>query len=257
MPMAHPLLLAVLVTFGATALGALPALGLKHLSEHRKDFLLGMSGGVMLSATCFSLLLPAVDRARAQGFAPLLAATLVALMLLTGAALIHVANELTPHEHFYQGRQGVDAKKLKRIWLFILAITIHNIPEGLAVGVTAGTGDQAIALPILIGIGFQDIPEGLVVALALIANGYLLRDAFFVALITGVVEAIGAVAGYGFVNLTQSVLPWTLAGAGGMMLYVISHEMIPESHSRGNAKFATGGLMIGFALMLVLDIALQ
>lgn len=255
--MTHPLLLAVLVTFGATTLGALPALALKHLNESRKDFLLGMSAGVMLSATSFSLLLPAVERAQERGWAPLAAAGLVAAMLLFGALLIHLANELTPHEHFYQGRQGADAKKLKRIWLFILAITIHNIPEGLAVGVTAGTGDPAIALPILIGIGFQDIPEGLVVALALIANGYHMRDAFFVALITGVVEAIGAAAGYGFVHVTQSVLPWTLAGAGGMMLYVISHEMIPESHSRGNAKYATAGLMIGFALMLVLDVALQ
>lgn len=255
--MTHPLLLAVLVTFGATAIGALPALLLKELNEKRRDFLLGMSGGVMLAATCFSLLLPAVERAEQRGFAPLMSASLVALMLLAGAGLIHLVNEFTPHEHFYQGRQGVDAKKLKRIWLFILAITIHNIPEGLAVGVTAGTGDQAIALPILIGIGFQDIPEGLVVALALIANGYLLKDAFFVALITGVVEALGAAAGYGFVHLTESVLPWTLAASGGMMLYVISHEMIPESHSRGNAKYATGGLMLGFALMLVLDIALK
>lgn len=255
--MNHPLLLAILVTFGATSLGALPALALKRLNDRARDFLLGMSGGVMLSATSFSLLLPAVERATARGFAPLASASLVALMLLAGAGVLHLANELTPHEHFYQGREGIDAKRLKRIWLFILAITIHNIPEGLAVGVTAGTGDRSIALPILIGIGFQDIPEGLVVALALIANKYRMRDALFVAVITGVVEALGAAAGYGFVQFTQSVLPWTLAAAGGMMLYVISHEMIPESHSRGHAKYATAGLMIGFALMLVLDIALQ
>ncbi|RYZ95009.1 MAG: ZIP family metal transporter, partial [Proteobacteria bacterium] len=214
----HPLLLAILVTFGATGLGALPALFLKNISDQRRDFLLGMSGGVMLAATCFSLILPAVSRAESRGFPPLTSASLVALMLLGGAAVIHLINEFTPHEHFYQGREGANAKQLKRIWLFILAITIHNIPEGLAVGVTAGTGDPAIALPILIGIGFQDIPEGLVVALALLANGYRMKDAIFVSLITGVVEAMGAAVGYGFVQITESVLPWTLAASGGMML---------------------------------------
>ena len=255
--MPHPLLLALIVTFGATGAGALPAIFLKGLDERRKDFLLGFSAGVMLAATCFSLLLPAVERAEARAFTGLLAAGLVAVTLLLGAFLLHLANELTPHEHFYQGRQGRSAPHLKRIWLFILAITIHNIPEGLAVGVTAGTGDIRIALPLLIGIGFQDLPEGLVVALALMANGYRRRDSIYVALITGVVEAAGAAGGYFFVQLTHSILPWTLAGAGGMMLYVISHEMIPESHSRGHAKQATAGLMLGFALMLVLDIALR
>jgi ZIP family zinc transporter len=187
----------------------------------------------------------------------LIAASLVAVMLLLGAFALHLANELIPHEHFIKGHEGLDARKLKRIWLFVLAITIHNVPEGLAVGVSAGSGIEQISLPIIIGIGFQDIPEGLVVALALMANGYRSRDAIFVAVITGVVEATGAAAGFFFVQAATSVLPWTLGFSGGMMLYVISHEMIPESHSRGHQKEATFGLMVGFALMMVLDVALK
>lgn len=245
------------VTFGSTSLGAVPALFLRGLSPRKEDFLLGMSSGVMFAATCFSLVQPALDRAVAQVDGRLLAASAVAAILLLGALLLHLANELVPHEHFLKGRQGGDAKKLKRLWLFVLAITIHNVPEGLAVGVTAGSGDFSIALPVLAGIGFQDIPEGLVVALALLAHGYTRSEAVLVALVTGVVEALGAAVGYGFVQLTQAVLPWTLALSGGMMLYVISHEMIPECHSRGNEKESTAGLMLGFALMMILDVALS
>lgn len=250
------LLLGVAVTFLATSLGAVPAIFLRTLSEPRKDMLLGLAAGVMLAATCFSLLLPAIDMAT-PGRMPLVAACLVAGIMLLGALFIHLANELIPHEHFFGGHEGLDARKLKRIWLFVLAITIHNIPEGLAVGVTAGSGVQHISLPVLVGIGFQDIPEGLVVALALLAHGYRMRDSLFVAVVTGVVEAVGVVLGFSFVQYASGVLPWTLACSGGMMLYVISHEMIPECHSRGNQKEATFGLMVGFALMMVLDVALK
>lgn len=250
------LALGIAVTFFATSFGAVPAIFTRSLSEARKDLLLGLAAGVMLSATCFSLLLPAIEIA-SVGRAPIFAASLVAGLLLFGALLLHLANEIIPHEHFFMGHEGGDAKKLKRIWLFVLAITIHNIPEGLAVGVTAGSGVEHISLPVLVGIGFQDIPEGLVVALALMANGYRTRDSFFVAVVTGLVEAVGVVLGFYFVRAATGVLPWTLACAGGMMLYVISHEMIPECHSRGNQKHATFGLMVGFALMMVLDVALK
>lgn len=250
------LALALGVTFFATSFGAVPALFLHTVSEAKKDLLLGMSAGVMLAATCFSLLLPAIDMASLV-YTPLTSAVLVAGLLLVGALALHLGNESIPHEHFFRGHEGADAVQLKRIWLFILAITIHNVPEGLAVGVTAGSGVEGIALPILVGIGFQDIPEGLVVALALLSKGYSTRDSFFVAVVTGLVEAAGAAIGYFFVQVSQGVLPWTLAFAGGMMLYVISHEMIPECHSRGNEKAATLGLMVGFALMMVLDVALK
>jgi ZIP family zinc transporter len=252
----NPLFLAMGVTFFATSLGAVPALFLRSLSEGKKDLLLGLAAGVMLAATCFSLLQPATELG-SVGRPPLTAAVFVALLLLLGALFLHLANAVIPHEHFFLGHEGLDARKLKRIWLFILAITIHNVPEGLAVGVTAGSGIQHISLPVLIGIGFQDIPEGLVVAFALLANGYRNRQSFFVAAVTGVVEALGAATGFFFVRVASGVLPWTLALAGGMMLYVISHEMIPECHSRGNQKEATFGLMLGFALMMVLDVALK
>jgi ZIP family zinc transporter len=250
------LLLAVGVTFLATSLGALPAAAMGGLSGRKRDLLLGLSAGVMLAATSFSLLQPALDLATVDR-PPLWGASLVALALLMGAALIHAANQMIPHEHFFRGQEGKNAAALKRIWLFILAITIHNIPEGLAVGVTSGSEIAHISLPVLLGIGFQDIPEGLVVAMALLANGYRTRDSIFVAVVTGAIEALGAVVGYFFVQVTQGVLPWTLAFSGGMMLYVISHEMIPEFHSRGFEKEATFGLMVGFALMMILDVALK
>jgi len=244
------------VTFLATSFGALPSLFLRSISEPRKDLLLGLSAGVMLAATCYSLLLPAIETA-SMDRPPLLAASLVAIVLLAGALLIHILNEIVPHEHFFSGKEGGEAARLKRIWLFVLAIAIHNIPEGLAVGVAAGSGKPEIFLPLVIGIGFQDIPEGLVVALALLAYGYRLRDAFFVAVLTGLIEAIGTASGFFFVQAASGILPWMLGFSGGMMLYVISKEMIPESHARGHEKQATFGLMVGFALMMILDVAMK
>jgi len=211
---------------------------------------------VMLAATCFSLLIPALEMA-AIHHAALAGAGLVALAFLGGALTIHLANEVIPHEHFIGGPEGRDAARLKRIWLFVFAIAIHNLPEGLAVGVTAGSDRPDIFVPIMIGIGFQDLPEGLVVALALLANGYRLRDSFFVAVITGVMEAMGAAIGFFFVRAAEGILPWSLAFSAGMMLFVISKEMIPESHAHGFAKQATFGLMVGFAVMMVLDVALK
>ena len=248
--------LATGVTFFATALGAMPALFLRAISDQRKDLLMGLSAGVMLAATCFSLLIPALEMAAVNRSA-LAGAGLVAAVFLLGALAIHLANEVIPHEHFFSGHEGHDAARLKRIWLFVLAIAIHNVPEGLAVGVTAGSGRPEIFVPLLVGIGFQDIPEGLVVALALLANGYRIRDSFFVAVVTGVVEALGAAAGFFFVRAAEEILPWSLAFSAGMMLFVISKEMIPESHAHGYAKHATFGLMVGFAVMMVLDVALK
>lgn len=248
--------LAMGVTFAATSLGALPSLFLRSISDQRKDLLMGLSAGVMLAATCFSLLLPAIEMAT-MGRTPLMGAILVALVFLVGALLIHIANEIVPHEHFFSGQEGSDAARLKRIWLFVLAITIHNVPEGLAVGVTAGSGQPEIFVPIMIGIGLQDIPEGLVVALALLANCYRMRDSLFVAVVTGLVEAAGAALGFFFVRAATGILPWSLGFSAGMMLYVISKEMIPESHARGHARYATFGLLVGFAVMMVLDVALK
>lgn len=212
----------------------------------------------MLAATAFSLVEPSVYLFKDQ-YSLGMGAVFSGLMILLGGFLIHFANESIPHEHFLGGTEGkhVNTTKLKQIWLFVLAITIHNIPEGFAVGTAIGSGDLSISLPVMVGIGFQDIPEGLVVAIALRSLGYSTKESFLVAGVTGLVEAIAALIGFFAVITIQVLLPWTLAFAGGMMLYVISHEMIPESHKNGFEKQATAGLMIGFVIMMLLDILLK
>lgn len=246
------------VTFFATWLGALPAVFIKTISEKTKDLFLGISSGVMLAATAFSLVEPSVLLFN-QNYSLVSSAIFSGIMILLGGYLIHLGNEYTPHIHFLgSGEQvKVDNTKIKQIWLFVLAITIHNVPEGFAVGTAIGSGELSISLPVMIGIGFQDIPEGLVVAIALRSLGYSTKDSFIVAGVTGLVEAIAALIGFFAVITIQALLPWTLAFAGGMMLYVISHEMIPESHRNGFAKHATAGLMIGFVIMMFLDMALK
>lgn len=246
------------VTFLATTLGALPAVFIKTISEKTKDLFLGISAGVMLAATAFSLIEPSVYIFKDQ-FSLVTGALFSGSMILLGGLLIHLGNEVIPHEHFLGKTEGkhVATTKLKQIWLFVLAITIHNIPEGFAVGTAIGSGDMGISLPVMVGIAFQDIPEGLVVAIALRSLGYSIKDSFIVAGVTGLVEAIAALIGFFAVVTIQMLLPWTLAFAGGMMLYVISHEMIPESHKNGYEKQATAGLMIGFVIMMLLDILLK
>lgn len=246
------------VTFVATWGGALPAVFIKTISEKTKDLFLGISAGVMLAATAFSLVEPSVQLFTAK-HPVLLSATLSGLMILLGGYIIHLGNEHIPHIHFLGSGEKVktDQTKIKQIWLFVLAITIHNIPEGFAVGTAIGSGEISISLPVLVGIAFQDLPEGLVVAIALRSLGYSTKDSFLVAGVTGLVEAIAAYIGFFAVFTIQTLLPWTLAFAGGMMLYVISHEMIPESHKNGYAKQATAGLMIGFVIMMLLDISLK
>lgn len=244
------------VTFSATTAGALPAVFIKTLSEKTKDLFLGISAGVMLAATAFSLIEPSVDLFQKQ-FSIEWSAFFSGFMILLGGLIIHLGNEHIPHEHFLGKKESIKPEKFKQIWLFVLAITIHNIPEGFAVGTSLGSGNMQIGLPVTFGIGFQDIPEGLVVAIALRTLGYSIKDSFIVAGITGLVEALAALVGFYAVITIQTLLPWTLAFAGGMMLYVISHEMIPESHKNGYEKSATAGIMIGFVIMMLMDILLK
>jgi len=163
---------------------------------------------------------------------------------------------LVPHEHFFKGHEGIEIRSLKRVWLFIFAIAIHNFPEGLAVGVGFGGGDIINGITLATGIGLQNMPEGLVVALALIAHRYSLKKSFLIALATGLVEPIGGLLGAGIISFSQPLLPWGLAFAAGAMLFVISNEIIPESHRKGFANEATFGLMVGFVIMLFLEVAL-
>ena len=234
-------LLAFLTTSLATTVGAFPAIGLSKISPRFQNATTGFSAGVMLAATCFSLLLPALE----------------IVNFLFGAIFLKVLNHIIPHEHFGTGREGSERlKEIKKIWLFVFAITLHNLPEGLAVGTGAGSQSPELAYPIMLGIAIQDAPEGFVVAVALLSIGYKIRSALFVAAFSGLVEGIAALLGFAATSQITEALPWALAFSAGAMLYVISEEIIPESHRKNNSELATTGLMIGFALMMFLDTAL-
>lgn len=251
-------LLGSAVTALATGLGALPALGVHRLSARSQNVLMGFSAGVMLSASSFSLINPAL-RLVVEGSAEgkTLNALFVGLAILGGGAFLHLCNRFVPHEHFVSGREGgISSVRLKRIWLFVFAITLHNFPEGLAVGSGMGSQSFSLALPIVTGIALQDFPEGFVVAAALIGAGYTRWQGLWVAFLTGVVEAGAALLGFFATSFVTALLPWSLAFAGGAMIYVVSDEIIPESHRKDHASEATAGLLFGFVLMMVLDVAL-
>jgi ZIP family zinc transporter len=168
---------------------------------------------------------------------------------------VAAANELVPHQHFVQGKQGPQARDASKVRLFVVAITIHNFPEGIAVGVGFGGGDLANGTALAVGIGLQNAPEGLAVAMALVAEGSSRAHAFLIASATAMVEPVGGFLGVTAVTFFQLLLPWALTAAAGAMLYVISHEIIPETHSRGFQQQATAGLIVGLIVMLFLDVA--
>jgi ZIP family zinc transporter len=245
-----------LIAAGATALGTVPVALSHPLSQRTNDTLLGFGAGVMLAACAFSLVLPALDVAQDQGAGRWGAGLLVGAGILLGGLVLLLIDRLMPHEHFIKGPEGRSGHSLKRAWLFVLAIGLHNMPEGLAIGVAFGGPDLLGAQALATGIAIQDVPEGLVVAMALRSVGYgrVLSVALGVA--SGLVEPVFAVIGVAVVGLSAPLLPWGLAAAAGAMLYVISHEIIPESHRQGHEAFATTGLMLGFVLMMVLDTSL-
>lgn len=232
----------------ATALGAVPVLVMRRIGSGVQSMLLGFSAGVMLAASVFSLLMPAFDAAHAQGASNNGAALLVAIGLGAGAALLLVMDRALPHTHTPDGSRTGTA-----VWLFVFAIAVHNIPEGLAIGVASGSaGGNAVAT----GISLQNVPEGLIVAIALVTAGYSRLFAFAVATVSGLMEPIAAVFGSMMVSTSATLLPWGLAGAAGAMLFVVSHEIIPESHRRGHETLATGGLIVGFVAMMLMDTVL-
>ena len=252
-----PLMLGFLGSLAAgllTAIGALPVLFGGVPSRASRDLLLGFAAGVMLAASFFSLIIPALDAAEPRYQASATPALIVCTAILLGMGTVALMNERLPHEHFRTGREGPAADSLRRVWLFIIAITIHNFPEGLAVGVGFGSGGMSGGLPLAIGIGLQNAPEGLAVAVSLLGEGYSKARAWRIAALTGLVEPIGGVIGAGVVGLSEPLLPWGLAFAAGAMLYVISHEIIPETHRNGHQNKATTGLAVGLALMLFLDV---
>lgn len=227
----------------ATGAGALPVLFTKRISDRLLDVMLGFSAGVMLAATSFSLIVPAIDLG-----GPWIAVFGVVL----GALVLHLVDRFIPHFHPLLGAEGRPSK-LSRVWLFVLAITIHNFPEGLAVGVSFGVGDVASGLVIVMAIGLQNMPEGLAVALPLLREGYSRGKSLWYGTLTGLVEPVGGLLGVALVSIFQPILPWGLAFAAGAMLFVISDEMIPESHRKGFEREATFGLIVGFVIMMLLD----
>lgn len=250
------LVLGSVVTACATSLGAIPALFLHHLSSRMNNVLMGFSAGVMLSASSFSLIIPALGLSANQMQSKFGGASLVGLCVLLGAYFLFICNKVVPHEHFLSGRDGsFSSVQLKRIWLFVFAITLHNFPEGLAVGSGVGSQSFEIALPIVAGIGLQDFPEGFIVAAALMSVGYSKWQSVGVAVLTGLVEAFAAVLGFAATSFFQPLLPGLLAFAGGAMIYVVVEEMIPEIQGKKMASDASGGLIFGFVLMMILDVA--
>lgn len=253
-----PVLLGFLASLAAgslTAAGALPVLLQRAIPSSVSDAMLGFAAGVMLAASFFSLIMPSLEGA-AMLYGPGLPAALTATAgVLAGGLFVGLLNEVTPHEHFRQGREGPDARALDRVWLFVAAITIHNLPEGMAVGVGFGGGDIAAGTMLAVGIGLQNAPEGLAVGLALRAVGYSPGQAFLLAAATGLVEPVTGLIGAWTVSFSAMLLPWAMSFAAGAMIYVISHEIIPDSHAHGSQKQATFGLMIGLALMMMLDTA--
>ncbi len=254
-----PIMLGFLGSLAAgslTAVGAAPVLFGRIPSRATRDLSLGFAAGVMLSASFFSLIIPALDAAEPMFENGAMPAAIVCVSILLGMGAVALMNEKLPHEHFKTGREGPEAASLRRVWLFIIAITIHNFPEGLAVGVGFGSGGMEGGLPLAIGIGLQNAPEGLAVAVSLMGEGYAKLRAWGIAALTGMVEPIGGLLGAGIITLSEPLLPWGLAFAAGAMIYVIVHEIIPEIHSRTFANEATAGLTAGLVIMLFLDVTL-
>ena len=218
--------------------------------------MLGFAAGMMLAASSFSLILPGLDAAREiTGSGPAAAFTVVLGMGL-GVLLMLGLDRFTPHEHESTGPCGPDAERINRVWLFVLAITLHNLPEGMAIGVSFANGDLNIGLPLTSAIAIQDIPEGLAVALALRATGLSNFKAALVAIGSGLMEPLGAVIGLGISTGFALAYPISMGLAAGAMIFVVSHEVIPETHRNGHQTAATLGLMGGFAVMMFLDTAL-
>ncbi|MDK2800799.1 MAG: zinc transporter, family [Clostridiales bacterium] len=235
----------------ATGIGALPIFFTRKVPDVILDGLLGFAAGVMLAATAFSLIIPAIE----YGGGGVQGAVITSIGIFIGAVFLDLIDKFSPHMHRVLGEEG-GKTTLNKIWLFIIAITIHNFPEGLAVGVGFGSGNIASGMSLAIGIGLQNIPEGLAVALALLRENYSRTKVFFIALATGLVEPIGGLLGISIIQVAKPILPIGLAFAAGAMLFVISDEIIPETHTRGYQRIATYGVIIGFIIMMIMDTTL-
>ncbi len=234
---------------GATVIGSLLGFAFKKISHKFSDIVLSFAAGVMLAAAVLGLVLPSVEYGGKWGLLYAVAG------IFAGALSLNLIDKLVPHLHKLVGAEdeGHNNASLNRVLLFVMAIAIHNLPEGIAAGVGFGSGNSAQALFIAGGIALQNIPEGMVIIGPMLAAGVSAKKTFICALLTGLVEVVGTLIGYFAVSISAAVLPFALAFAGGTMLYVISDEMIPETHAHGSQRGATYALLVGFCLMLISD----
>ena len=246
-------LLTALGVGGATVLGSLIGFIFKNISHKFSDIVLSFAAGVMLAAAVLGLILPAVEYGGDYGL------LFTVTGIFVGALCLNLVDKAVPHLHRLVGSEDEEHPnnaKLSKVLLFVSAIAIHNLPEGIAAGVSFGSGNDAEALLIAGGIALQNIPEGMVIIGPMLAAGVKPRKTFVLAMLTGVVEVVGTLIGYLAVRVASAILPFALAFAGGTMLYVISDEMIPETHAHGHERGATYALLVGFCLMLVTDVLL-
>ncbi len=235
---------------GATMIGAVIGFVFKKISHRFSDIILSFAAGVMLAAAVLGLILPSLSYGGKYG----LLITISGIFI--GAVCLNLIDKLVPHLHKLVGTdiESHHNTNLSKVLLFVTAIAIHNLPEGIAAGVGFGSGNNSQALMIAGGIALQNIPEGMVIIGPMLAAGIKPRKTLLLALVTGLIEVLGTLIGYFAVSIASAILPFALAFAGGTMLYVISDEMIPETHAHGHERGATYALLVGFCMMLVTDV---
>ena len=237
----------------ATIVGSIIGFFVKDVNHKTNDIILGFAAGIMLAAAINGLIVPAVDSVELSML------WLPIIGIFAGALFLNAMDRLTPHLHKVSGTDieaHANNKNLNRAMLFVMAVALHNLPEGMAAGVSFGNDDVSVAITVAVGIALQNIPEGIVTVSPLVMSGVKRTRAFLLASITGLIEVLGTFVGFYVSEVSTHILPFALAFAGGTMLYIISDEMIPETHSHGYERTATYSILIGFTLMLVLDVVL-
>lgn len=233
---------------GATVFGVLIGFVFQKVPHKFNDAILGFAGGIMLAAAILGLIVPSLEEGNIW---------ITAVGILAGAIFLNIADKITPHLHHITGvdqethREGQNS--LNKVMLFVIAIAIHNLPEGIAAGVGFGSENVSNAITVAVGIALQNIPEGMIIVSPLIMAGVPKRRVFLIASFTGIIEIIGTIIGFTAVTVASAILPFALAFAGGTMIYVVSDEMIPETHSHGYERMATYSLIFGFITMLIMD----
>lgn len=249
-------LLTALGVGGATVIGAIIGFAFKKMTHRFSDIVLSFAAGVMLAAAVMGLIIPSVEFGLSHG--KLIALIITITGIFAGAICLNLIDKLVPHLHKMADadQERHNNKSINKVLLFVTAIAIHNLPEGIAAGVGFGSGNTTQALLIAGGIALQNIPEGMVIIAPMLSVGLKPKKTFLLAALTGLIEVVGTFIGYFAVSIASAILPFALAFAGGTMLYVISDEMIPETHAHGSERGATYALLVGFCLMLAMDLLL-